>query len=69
MLIEFVPSLAWFSGMIDFLNGLLAGTNSNLPLFLTYFITNGLNYRQSESPGCGPNLLSRMGESRRVSIG
>jgi len=46
--------------MIDFLNGLRAGTNSNLPLFLNYFITNGLTYRQSESPGCGPNLLSRM---------
>jgi len=66
MLIDFVPSQAWFSGRL--ISEWITGGRKFEPATLLQ-LKNGKTYRQPETSGRGPSLLIKMRKDQRVSIG
>jgi hypothetical protein len=66
MLIDFVPSQAWFSGRL--ICEWITGGREFEPAALLQ-PKYGKTYRQPETSGRGPSLLIKMRKDQRVSIG
>jgi hypothetical protein len=66
MLIDFVPSQAWFSGRL--ISEWITGGRKFEPATLLQR-KYGKTYRQPETSGRGPSLLIKVRKDQRVSIG